>query len=333
MSDEKIYLDHNATTPIREEVLQAMQPYLQETFGNASSIHSFGREARYGLELAREQVANFIGADPEEIVFTSCGTESNNQAIRGVAKQLKGKGNQIITTTIEHSCVKNVCEELEADGFEVIRIECDEEGRVKAEDVISAITDKTILITVMHANNEVGIILPVAEIGKVAREKNILFHSDTVQSIGKIPVNVNDLNVDFLSISGHKNYAPKGCGILYIRKGIEIPPFISGGTHERGRRAGTENVAGCVGLGKAMELAAIDLDKKNKELAAMRDELEKEVLGKIPDAFVNGGAAERIPNTLNLGFLGFFTMSSIAVAVIDSMSHRPKPMNRKPYCL
>lgn len=296
----RIYLDHSATTPVRPEVLAVMMPFFSSAFGNASSVHSWGREARMGLDLARQKVAYLIGADPSEIIFTSGGTESDNLALRGIAESRKSKGNHIITTKIEHHAIIHTCETLEKQGFKVTYVGCDKYGMVDPEEVRAAITPETILITVMHGQNEVGTIEPVAEIGKIAKEKDIAFHTDAVQSAGKIPVDVNDLGVDLLTLSSHKMYGPKGAGALYIRKGTRIAPQATGGVHERGFRAGTENVAGVVGFGEAAYLARQELPVESQRLTALRDKMIKGILEKVPDTILNGHPTERLPNNVNV---------------------------------
>ncbi|MEN6592168.1 MAG: cysteine desulfurase family protein, partial [Methanobacterium sp.] len=273
-----MYMDHSATSPVDPEVFKAMKPYFLDSFGNASTLYSLGREARKAMEDSRKMVASLIGADPTEVIFTSGGTESDNIAIKGTAYRLRKKGNHIITSDIEHPAVEETCKYLEKNGFQVTYLPAGEEGIVKVEDLQNAITDNTILITIMHANNEIGTIQPIKEIGEVAREHKIYFHTDAVQSVGKIPVDVKDLNVDMLSLSSHKLYGPKGIGALYIKKGVRLEPIIHGGGHERGIRPGTENVAGIVGLGKACEIAEQNLEENLKRLTAIRDEIIEKVL-------------------------------------------------------
>ena len=310
---KRIYLDHNATTPTHPEVVKAMTPYYEEVYGNASSIHRFGQEARKAIDEAREKVANFIGAKVEEIVFTSGGTEADNFAIKGVVYANEKKGKHIITSSIEHHAVLNPCKYLEGKGFEVTYLPVDKNGVVNPDDVRKAITDKTIFITIMHANNEVGTIEPIEEIGEIAKEKGIIFHTDAVQSVGKIGVNVNKLNVNLLSLSGHKIYGPKGIGALYIRKGTRIEPLLVGGSHEKNRRAGTENVPGIVGLGKAVEIAHRDMEEENKQIIHLRDRLWDGIKQKIDSVKLNGnplqtlnqsklGSGQGLPNTLNVSF-------------------------------
>lgn len=299
---KRIYMDHSATTAVREEVFDAMKPFFMEHFGNPSSLYSFGREARKAVEEAREKTAAAIGAEPREIVFTSGGTESDNLAIRGVARALQKKGNHIITTAIEHHAVLDTCLALKEEGFDVTVLPVDSYGMVSVSDVEKAITDKTILITVMMANNEMGTIQPVAQIGDLARSKGIIFHTDAVQAIGKIPVNVNDIKCDLLSVSAHKFHGPKGIGALYIRKGTRLKVFNFGGAQERRVRPGTENVPGIVGLGKAIELAVAELDKNAAHMKALRDRLIEGLL-KIDDVRLNGHPTERLPNNVNISVL------------------------------
>ena len=297
-----IYMDHSATSPVDPEVFEAMKPYFVEQFGNASTLYSLGRDARKAMENARAQVASLIGAKTEEIVFTSGGTESDNIAIKGTAYRLKDKGNHIITSAIEHPAVEETCKYLEKNGFEVTYLPVYEEGIVRVSDLEDAITDKTILITIMHANNEIGTIQPIAEIGKIAREKKIYFHTDAVQTVGKIPVNVEELNVDMLSLSAHKVYGPKGIGALYVRKGVRLEPIVHGGGHEKGLRPGTENVSGIVGLGKACELAGKNLNKDAKYITNLRDKLIKGVLDSVKQSYLNGHPTKRLPNNVNFRF-------------------------------
>ncbi len=296
---ERIYLDYAATTPCDPEVIKAMQPYFFEKFGNPSSIHSFGQEAKKAIEESRETVASFLGAKPEEIVFTSGGTESDNFAVKGAAFARKNKGDHIITSVIEHHAILEPCKFLEKMGFKVTYVKVDKYGLVNPEDIKKAITDKTILISVMHANNEIGVIEPIAEIGKIAKEKGIYFHTDAVQTVGHIPVNVDELNVDLLSLSAHKFYGPKGVGVLYIRKGTRIERFLDGGDQERGRRASTHNTPGIVGVGKAIELCRDKMDEETKFQAALRDKLIKEISKKIPEVCLNGHPNKRLPNNVN----------------------------------
>lgn len=299
MNKKIVYLDYAATTATDPEVVKAMQPYFYEKFGNASSIYSLGQEAKHAIEDARLTLAAFLGARPEEIVFNSGGTESNNTVIKGVAYALKAKGNHIITTAIEHHAVSEPCKFLEKNGFKVSYIGVDKEGLVSPEDIKKAITDKTILISVMHANNEIGAIQPVAEIGKIARAKGVYFHSDAVQSVGHIPVNVDDLGVDLLSLSAHKFYGPKGVGALYIRKGTRMQSLLHGGDQENNRRASTYNTPCIVGLGRAVELCRQNMDKEMRWQVSLRDRLIAELPKRIADVRLNGHPKLRLPNNVN----------------------------------
>ncbi len=295
-----VYLDHSATTPVRAEVLAVMMPFFSSAFGNASSVHRWGKEARLGVDLAREKVAHLIGANPAEIIFTSGGTESDNLALKGIAYARKSKGSHIITSKIEHHAILHTCESLEKEGFKVTYVGCDQYGMIDPEEVRAAITPETILISIMHGQNEVGTIEPIEEIGKIAKEKGIVFHSDAVQSAGKIPVNVNDLNVDLLTLSSHKIYGPKGVGALYLRKGTRIAPQAVGGAHERGLRAGTENVSGIVGFGEACYLAEKDLPEEAARLTALRDRMINRILTNVPDSILNGHPTRRLPHNVNV---------------------------------
>jgi cysteine desulfurase len=299
---KRIYLDYNATTPIRSEVLESMLPYLREDFGNPSSIHSFGQMAKKGVEEAREKVARLIGASPAEMVFTGSGTEASNLAIKGVASEKGQRGRHIITSAIEHHAVLNTCKQLEREGFRVTYLPVDRYGRVRPDDVRRAVTEESVLITVMHANNEVGTVQSLEEIGKIAHDHGILFHTDAVQSVGKIPVDVNLLEVDLLSMSAHKLYGPKGVGALYIRKGTSLHSLIHGGHQEMDRRAGTENVAGIVGLGKAAEMASLTLREKQGEIRNLRDYFWEKIQQNVDYVRLNGDLAKTLPNTLHAAF-------------------------------
>ncbi|AAM25595.1 cysteine desulfurase [Caldanaerobacter subterraneus subsp. tengcongensis MB4] len=299
---DRIYLDNAATTPVDKRVLEAMLPYYSDVFGNPSSLYSYGQEAKKAIEEAREKVAKALGADSDEIYFTSGGSESDNWALKGVAYALKDKGNHIITTEIEHHAVLNTCRYLEKEGFKVTYLPVDEYGLVKPEDLKKAITDKTILVSIMFANNEIGTIEPIEELVKIAHEKNVYFHTDAVQAVGNVPIDVKKLDVDLLSLSAHKIYGPKGVGALYIKKGVKIHSLIQGGTQERNRRAGTENVPGIVGLGEAMELITKNLDSHINKLTFLRDKLINGILEKIPYARLNGHPTKRLPGNVNVSF-------------------------------
>ena len=297
---KRIYLDYAATTPMRSEVLEAMQPYLTEVFGNPSSIYSYGHEAKAGVDKARTAVASLLGAREEEIVFTGGGTEADNFAIKGIGFANRSKGNHIITSSIEHHAVLETCQFMETQAFAVTYLQVDKYGMVDPDDVKNAITPETILITIMHANNEIGTIQPISEIGRIAREAGVYFHTDAVQTAGHIPSDVNELNVDMLSTSAHKLYGPKGVGALYLRKGTRIVPLIHGGEQENNRRASTENVAGIVGFGKAAELAKLELKVESTRIAAMRDRLVNSLEKNIDEIQLNGHRTRRLPNNINL---------------------------------
>lgn len=299
-----IYLDYNATTPIDPEVAKVMKPFLGELFGNPSSTHKFGVVTKQAVKIARQQVAELIDCKPDEIVFTSGGTESNNFALKGVAFANKRKGNHIITSGIEHPAIIEVCKYLSDNGFDITYLPVDKFGMVNPSDVENAITSKTILITIMHANNEVGTVQPIEAIGKIAQKNKILFHTDAAQSLGKIEVNVNKLSVDLLSIAGHKLYAPKGIGALYIKKGVKLEKMIHGADHEMNQRAGTENVLEISGLGKACEIARLNLEENSKHLQEMSDTLYRGVIEHLPQVKLNGHPDKRLPNTLSLSFPG-----------------------------
>jgi cysteine desulfurase len=299
---ERIYLDNSATTRVDELVLQAMLPCFRDNFGNASSIHTVGQQARAAVEEARRALAGLIGADTREIVFTSGGTEADNAALWGVFRSRYRPGNHIITTRIEHPAILNTCRQLEQAGAEVTCLPVDSAGRVDPALVAEAVTSNTILISVMHANNETGVIQPIEEISRIAHERGIVMHTDAVQSVARIPVGTEALGADLLSLSGHKFHAPKGVGALYIRKGTRVAPFMTGGSHERKRRAGTENVPGIVGLGAAALLARDRLPEMAAKVRALRDHLEQEVQSRIPGTRINGGREHRLPNITNISF-------------------------------
>lgn len=297
-----VYLDYSATTPVKEEVLQEMIPYFTEKYGNPSSLYDIGLENKEAISRAREQVAALINAKPSEIYFTGCGTEADNWAVFGTAEKLKAKGNHIITTRIEHHAMLHSCAALEKDGFAVTYLDIDKNGMIDLKQLEDAITDKTILISIMLVNNEIGTIEPVKEAAAIARKHQILFHTDAVQALGNVPIDVKELGVDMLSVSAHKIYGPKGVGALYIRKGVQINNYMHGGAQENRRRAGTENVPGIVGFGKAAEIALRDLNKHIEHSKKLRDHLRERILTEIPDTFVNGTMEHRHPGNLNVTF-------------------------------
>jgi len=297
-----IYMDHSATTYVRREVVEAMAPYHSEHFGNPSSIYSIARESKKAIDAARLQVATALGAEPDEIYFTSGGSESDNWAIKGVAFANRKKGNHIITSAIEHHAVLHTCQYLEKEGFTVTYLPVNQYGLVDPADLEKAITDKTVLISIMYANNEIGTIEPIAELGAIARKHKIPFHTDAVQAVGNVRIDVKVQNIDMLSLSAHKFYGPKGVGVLYIRKGTKIDNLIHGGGQERRRRAGTENIAGIVGLGKAVELATADIEGHNRKIRALRDRLMSGILAKIPHSRLNGHPVKRLPGNINISF-------------------------------
>lgn len=299
-----IYLDYNATTPIDPEVVEAMDPYLRMHFGNPSSGHRFGAKAKTAVEKARGQLAELLGCSEREVVFTGGGSESDNLAVKGIAHTYRYRGNHIITSEIEHPAVINTCKFLERNGYEITYLPVDSYGMVRTDEVRSAITEETILITIMHANNEVGTIQPIEEIGEIAREKGVIFHTDAAQSVGKIPVKVKELKADLLTVAGHKFYASKGVGALYILKGLKIEPLIHGAGHEKGMRAGTENVAGIVGLGKAAEVASATMQNTYSRVFDLRERLYKKLTENIKAVKLNGHPERRLPNTLNISFRG-----------------------------
>ncbi|MBU5440202.1 cysteine desulfurase NifS [Tissierella sp. MSJ-40] len=300
--EKYIYMDNAATTPVKKEVLEEMLPYFSEKYGNPSSIYSLGSASKNVIEVARDKVAKTIGADKKEIFFTGGGSEADNWAIKGIAFANKSKGNHIITSKIEHHGILHTCEYLEKQGFEVTYLDVDEYGVVDLEQLKNSITDKTILISIMFANNEIGTIQPIEEIGKIAKEKKVYFHTDAVQAIGNIRIDVKKLNIDLLSMSAHKFYGPKGIGALYIRQGVKIDPLISGGGQERNRRAGTENVPGIVGMGKAIELAYENFEEHNIKLLNLRERLIKKVMENIDYVRLNGHSTNRLPGNVNLCF-------------------------------
>ncbi len=298
----RVYFDNNATTPLYQEVLEAMLPCYRENFGNASSIHWFGRECRKAVEEAREKIAAMLGAEPSEIVFTSGGSESDNMAIKGTAYMNMDKGRHIITSSIEHPAVLDTCKFLGKNGFEITNLPVDKYGIIDTQELRDSIRDDTILITIMHGNNETGVLQPLAEIASIARERGIPFHTDAVQSVGKIEIDVKKLELDMLTFSAHKLHGPKGVGGIYLRKKTKLNPLIHGGHQENNRRAGTENVAGIVGAGKAFELAAQDMEARNGYVSGLRDKLEAAIVDTIPEVQVNGHPEKRLPNTTNISF-------------------------------
>ncbi|CAG0947396.1 cysteine desulfurase [Anaerolineae bacterium] len=298
----RIYFDHNATTPVLDEVFEAMVPFLKDQWGNPSSIHWAGRGTRKAVEDARERVSALLNCAPLELIFTSSGTEGDNHAIKGLAWAQKSKGNHIITTKVEHPAVLSTCKQLQKEGFEVTYLDVDKDGLLDLEELKKAITPKTILITVMYANNETGVLFPIKEIGQIAKERAVAFHTDAVQAAGKIKIDVADLNVDLLTISGHTLYGPKGVGALFIKRGTRLVPIIHGGHQERNRRGGTENVAGIVAMGKAAEIAMRDMEKETAHLKMLTERLEKGMAEKVPHIKVNGHPDRRLPNTSNISF-------------------------------
>ena len=302
--EQVIYMDNNATTRVAPEVLDAMMPYLRDYYGNPSSMHTFGGQVGRAVARAREQVADLLGAAPEEIVFTSCGTESDSTAILS-ALQTYPEKNHVVTTRVEHPAVKNLCENLElftGRKYHTTRLHVHSDGTLDVQRFRDSLTDETVIASAMWANNETGVLFPVEEMARITRERGILFHTDAVQAVGKIPLNLRDSAIDFLSISGHKLHAPKGVGVLYVRKGTPFVPFLNGGHQERGRRGGTENVASIIGLGRACELAAAKMAEENTRVRALRDKLEHGLLTSVPKALLNGHPQERLPNTANISF-------------------------------
>lgn len=297
-----VYLDYSATTPVKDEVLQEMIPYFTENFGNPSSLYTMGLESKEAVETARKRVADLIGADAKEIYFTGCGSEADNWAVFGTADKLSAKGKHIITTEIEHHAMLHSCEFLEKHGFEVTYLKPEADGTISPETLENAITGQTVLISIMMVNNEVGTIEPIKELAAVAKKHNILFHTDAVQALANVPIDVKELGVDMLSMSAHKIYGPKGIGALYIRKGLRISNYIHGGAQEMGRRAGTENLPGIVGFGKAAELAAADMDRHIAHSRELRNYLVERITGEIPDTFVNGSMEHRHPGNANITF-------------------------------
>lgn len=299
---KNVYMDYSATTYVKPEVLEEMIPYFTEKFGNPSSFYGISRETKRAIDTARQKVAKGLNCDADEIYFTGGGSEADNWAIKGIASAHKNKGNHIITTKIEHHAVLHTCQYLEKNGFDVTYLDVDSEGFINLEDLKNAITDKTILVSIMFANNEIGTIQPIKEIGEICRENKVFFHTDAVQAVGNVPIDIKDMNIDMLSLAGHKIYGPKGIGVLYIKKGIKIDNLIHGGAQEKNRRAGTENIAGIVGLGKAMELATSNIEEHMKKMSVLRDRLIDGLL-KIPYTNLNGPRGEkRLPGNVNVRF-------------------------------
>ncbi|OXU14987.1 cysteine desulfurase NifS [Sedimentisphaera salicampi] len=298
---DTIYLDNNATTRVAEEVFEEMKPYFTEYYGNPSSMHTFGGQVGGKLTEARERCASLIGCDPSEITFTSGGTESDNWAIRGILAATPNR-RKLITSRVEHPAVLTMCRSMAPHGYNVVEIDVDEKGRLDLDQLEKEVDEDTALVTIMWANNETGTIFPVEKIAEIAHNSGAVFHTDAVQAVGKIPVNMAESNIDLLSVSGHKLHGPKGVGLLYVRKGVMLRPFIKGGHQESGRRAGTENTAGLIGLGKACQLAEENIDRENREVKRLRDKLESGLLEKCSDAFVNGDSSKRLPNTTSISF-------------------------------
>ncbi len=296
-----VYVDNNATTQVAPEVLEEMVPYFHDLYGNPSSMHSFGGQVGAKLREARQKMAGLIGATPDEILITSCGSESDNTAIRATLESYPDK-KHIITTRVEHPAILNLCEYLAENGYRITFLPVDRQGRLNPEDLYKSLSDNTAIVSIMWANNETGVIFPIEEMARVVRERGVVFHTDGVQAVGKIPINVQQVPVDMLSLSGHKLHGPKGIGALYIRKGTKFSPFLIGGHQERGRRGGTENVASIIGLGKACELAAKHIGEENERVKHLRDKLENEILKRVPNAMVNGDRERRLPNTTNISF-------------------------------
>jgi cysteine desulfurase len=296
-----IYFDNNATTKVADEVLEEIKPYFCDLYGNPSSMHTFGGQIGIKIREAREKTAALLGCDPSEIIFTGCGTESDNTAIKGTLTAHPNK-RKVITTRVEHPAVLSVCRDLENQGYTVVELSVDKKGRLDLSELQSHLDDNTAIVTIMFANNETGVVFPVEKIAEMVKSKGIVFHTDAVQAVGKIPINLSKSNIDLLSLSGHKLHAPKGVGVLYVRKGTRLAPFMLGGHQEGGRRAGTENVPGIIGLGKACELAMHNFDQENEKVKSLRDKLEKGILAKCPDCMVNGDTESRLPNTSNISF-------------------------------
>ena len=296
-----IYMDNNATTKVADEVIEEMMPYFGDLYGNPSSMHTFGGQVGKKIRQAREQVASLLGCEPDEIIFTSCGTESDNTAIRSTLATVPQK-RKIITTRVEHPAVLGTCRELEHHGYTIVELGVDKQGRLDLDELKDSIDDDTTIVSIMYANNETGVIFPIDEIASLIKAKGVIFHTDAVQAVGKIPLSLAGSNIDLLSLSGHKLHAPKGVGVLYIRRGTRLAPFMLGGHQESGKRAGTENVPGIIALGKACELAQKHIVEENERVKQLRDKLEKAILASCPDSLVNGDSQNRLPNTTNISF-------------------------------
>ncbi|MFC1823937.1 cysteine desulfurase NifS [Thermodesulfobacteriota bacterium] len=296
-----IYLDNNATTQVAPEVLEAMLPYFHDLYGNPSSAHTFGSQVAEKVDIAREQVAELLGATAQEIIFTSCGTESDNSAIRSALEAYPEK-RHIVTSQVEHPAVRSLCQRLAKQGYQITEIAVNEEGDLDMAQYAASLTSETVIVSLMWANNETGVLFPIMEAAELAHQKGILFHTDAVQAVGKIPINLSEAPIDMLSLSGHKIHGPKGIGVLYLRRGTKFKPSFIGGHQERNRRAGTENTTGIIGLGKACELAALHMEDENTRVKDLRDKMEMEILAGVPNSIINGGASERLPNTTSIGF-------------------------------
>ena len=316
-----IYLDHNATTPVDPRVQEAMRPYLGVAFGNPSAVHALGREARATLEGVRETIAALLGTtDKDEVVFVSSGTEADNLAVAGAALAYQERGRHIITSAVEHSAVLETCAALEERGFSVTYLPVDGQGMIDLEDLRQAIRPDTTLVSLMHANNETGVLFPLAEVGAITQDRGLLFHTDAVQSFGKVPLHVRNLHIDLLSISAHKIYGPKGAGALYVRRGVRLSPLVRGGGQERGRRAGTENIAGIVGLGEAARLMFLEMSHEEERVRRLRDRLEAEVLARVDRVRVNGEKSPRLPHTTNLTFDGVEAQTLVAALDLEGIA-------------
>ncbi len=301
MTTDTVYMDNNATTRVADEVIEEMTPYLGQLYGNPSSMHSFGGQVGKKISQARERIASLLGCAPEEIIFTSCGTESDNAAVKGTLDMANNK-RTVITTRVEHPAVLSSCREMERHGYNIVEISVDKNGRLNLDELENSLDEDTAIVSVMYANNETGTVFPIERIASMAKSKGIVFHTDAVQVVGKIPINLAELPIDLLSLSGHKLHAPKGVGVLYVRKGTRLAPFMLGGHQESGRRAGTENVPSIIAMGKACQLAGENIDDENTRIRKLRDKLEKGLLATCPGSMVNGDTQNRLPNTANISF-------------------------------